>query len=349
VVPADELRALLPYLRSLRAEWVATPPRRVVRLLDGTSLAGVAVGGGALDLQLLGDDRKLHLLRAEGDRFRRVTSDADWPTYNGVPGGNRFSPLESIHKGNVSRLAPRWIFALEGQGRLQVTPVVVEGVMYVTAANQCLALDAGTGRKLWQYRRTRTKGQSGDAGGGINRGVAVLGDRVFMATDHAHLLALDRHTGALLWETEMADWRQNYGATSAPLVAGGLVVSGVSGGDEGIRGFLAAYDPATGKEAWRLWTVPKRGEPGSETWKGKDIDHPCAATWLTGSYDPGRDTLYWATGNPCPDFNGDERKGDNLYSDSMLAIDAKTGRMKWYFQYTPHDLWDWDAQQPPWM
>ena len=175
--------------------------------------------------------------------------------------------------------------------------------------------------------------------------MAVAGDRVFMVTDHAHLLALDRFTGALLWETEMADWRQNYGATSAPLVASGLVVSGISGGDEGVRGFLAAYDPATGREVWRFWTVPKRGEPGSETWVGRDIDHPCASTWLTGTYDPGLDLLYWPTGNPCPDHNGDERKGDNLYSDSILALEAKTGRLRWYYQYTPHDLWDWDAQQ----
>ena len=209
------------------------------------------------------------------------------------------------------------------------------------------ALDAGSGRRIWDYRRPRTKGLAGDAAGGINRGVAVAGDRVFMVTDHAHLIALDRFTGALLWDTEMADWRQNYSATSAPLAVGDLVISGTSGGDEGVRGFVAAFDQATGKEVWRFWTVPKRGEPGSETWKGKDIDRPCAATWLTGTYDPELDTLYWPTGNPGPDYDGDERMGDNLYSDSVLALDAQTGKLKWYYQFTPHDLQDWDAQQPP--
>ena len=276
-----------------------------------------------------------------------MTSQADWPTYNGQLGGNRFSALDQIDKSNVTRLAPRWTYSLAAASRLQVTPVVVDGVMYVTTANECHALDAGTGRRIWDYRRPRTKGLAGDAAGGINRGVAVAGDRVFMVTDHAHIIALDRFTGTLLWDTEMADWRQNYGATSAPLAVGGLVVSGISGGDEGVRGFLAAFDQATGKEVWRFWTVPKRGEPGSETWKGKDIDHPCASTWLTGTYDPDLDTLYWPTGNPCPDYDGSERIGDNLYSDSILALDAKSGRLKWYYQYTPHDVWDWDAQQPP--
>ncbi len=146
----------------------------------------------------------------------------------------------------------------------------------------------------------------------------------------------------------MADWRQNYGATSAPLVVGNLVVSGISGGDEGVRGFLAAYDRTSGKEVWRFWTVPARGEPGSETWgRGTTIERGCAATWLTGTWDPDLQTLYWPTGNPCPDYDGAERQGDNLYSDSILALDPATGRLKWHFQYTPHDLWDWDAQQPP--
>jgi alcohol dehydrogenase (cytochrome c) len=161
------------------------------------------------------------------------------------------------------------------------------------------------------------------------------------------MIALNRFTGALLWDRTMADWRLNYGATSAPLAAGNLVISGTSGGDEGIRGFVAAFDQDTGREAWRFWTVPRPGEPGSETWRGKDIAHPCASAWLTGTYDADLDTVYWPTGNPCPDYDGRERLGDNLYSDSILALDRSNGRLKWYFQYTPHDLWDWDAQQPP--
>jgi alcohol dehydrogenase (cytochrome c) len=180
----------------------------------------------------------------------------------------------------------------------------------------------------------------------MNRGVAVAGERVFMVTDNAHLIGLDRSNGKLLWETEMADWRQSYNATSAPLVAGELVISGTAGGEQGARGFIAAYDEATGKEAWRFWTVPAAGEPGSETWKGKAIEHPSSAAWFTGSYDPQLDTLYWPTGNPGPDYNGDEREGDNLYSCSMLALDAKTGKLKWYYQFTPHDIWDWDATEP---
>jgi alcohol dehydrogenase (cytochrome c) len=346
-IPDQEMRTLVAFLRTLRPPRERAPVRGTVVTTDGRTLEGLVLNQTALDMQLLSDDKRIHLLRRVGDRYRPVTSQVDWPTYNGEPGGNRFSRVDQIDKGNVARLAPRWTFTLADASRLEVTPVVVDGVMYVTNANECYALDAGSGRSLWHYRRPRTRGLAGDAASGINRGVAVAGDRVFMVTDNAHLLALDRSTGRLLWDSEIADWRQNYGATSAPLVVGDLVVSGISGGDEGVRGFLAAFDQATGKEAWRFWTVPARGEPGSETWQGKDIDHPCASTWLTGTYDPVLQTLYWPTGNPCPDYDGSERLGDNLYSDSILALDAKTGRLKWYFQYTPHDVWDWDAQQPP--
>jgi alcohol dehydrogenase (cytochrome c) len=346
-IPDREMGPLVAFLRTLRPTRGSAPPRVTVETTDGRSLQGLALNQTSLDLQLLSDDRRIHLLRRVGERYRPVTSQVDWPTYNGQLSGNRFSTLGQIDKANVGRLAPRWVFTVPDAPRLEVTPVVVEGIMYVTAANECYALDAGNGRRIWGYRRPRTKGLAGDAAGGINRGVAVGGDRVFMVTDHAHVIALDRHTGALLWDTEMADWRLNYGATSAPLAVGRLVFSGTSGGDEGNRGFVAAFDQETGKEAWRFWTVPKRGEPGSETWQGKDIDHPCASAWLTGTYDPDLDTLYWPTGNPCPDYDGRERLGDNLYSDSILALDATTGRLKWYFQATPHDVWDWDAEQPP--
>ncbi len=217
--------------------------------------------------------------------------------------------------------------------------------MYVTAPNEVHALDAASGRQIWQVRLPRTPGVIGDAGAGVNRGVAIAGDRLFMVTDDARLLALHRGNGQRLWESRMADHRAHYGATSAPLVVGNLVVSGVSGGDEGVRGFVAAYDVATGRETWRFWTVPARGEPGSESWKGNAIDHPCAATWLTGSYDADLDQLLWTTGNPCPDYNGDERQGDNLWSNSVVALDPRTGRRRWHFQFTPHDLNDWDAVQ----
>jgi alcohol dehydrogenase (cytochrome c) len=166
-----------------------------------------------------------------------------------------------------------------------------------------------------------------------------------MVTDDAHLLALNRFTGELLWDTTLDDWRKNYAATSAPLTAGNLVITGVTGGEHGANGFVAAIDQETGKEAWRFWTVPKRGEPGSETWGGKDIEHGGAPTWFTGSYDPALDIVYWPTGNPAKEYNGDDRKGDNLYASCILALDRKTGTLKWHYQFTPHDLWDWDATQ----
>jgi alcohol dehydrogenase (cytochrome c) len=271
----------------------------------------------------------------------------DWPTYHGRLSGNRHSPLGQIHAGNVAGLAPKWIFPITGTQRLQVTPVVVDGVMYVTAPNEAYALDARDGRSLWRYSRPRTKGLAGDAASGIHRGVAILGERLFLVTDHAHLIALERASGRLLWDVEMADHRQNYGATSAPLVVNDLVISGISGGDEGVRGFLAAYRVSTGERVWRFWTVPARGAPLSETWAGKDIEHGCATTWLTGTYDSQTGLLYWTTGNPCPDYNGDERRGDNLYSDSVLALKPETGELRWHYQFTPHDLHDWDAQQTP--
>ncbi len=270
-----------------------------------------------------------------------------WPTYHGSLSGNRYSSLDQINTRNVERLAPKWLFMIPGASSLQMTPVVVNNVMYITAVNEAYALDASTGREKWHYKRPRTTGLAGDAASGINRGVAVLDSRVFMVTDNAHVIALDSATGKLLWDVEMADSKQNYGATSAPLVVNNLVISGVSGGDEGVRGFLDAYRAETGERAWRFWTVRAPGEPGSETWAGRAAEHGCAATWLTGTYDPEAKLLYWPTGNPCPDYNGDERKGDNLYSSSVIALDPDTGKLKWHFQFTPHDLHDWDATETP--
>jgi len=271
-----------------------------------------------------------------------------WPTYDGALSGNRFSPLNKIDTTNVQRLAPQWIFPIPQAPRaLEVTPVVVNGVMYVTTVNEAYALDARTGREIWHYARPRSTGLAGDAASGINRGVAVLGDRVFMVSDNAHLFALHRYTGQLIWDVEMADSHQNYGSTSAPLIVNDLVVAGVSGGDEGVRGFLDAYKASTGERVWRFWTIPAAGEPGSETWSGRALEHGCGATWLTGTYDPDARLLYWPTGNPCPDYNGDERKGDNLYTASVVALDPATGKLKWHYQFTPHDLHDWDATETP--
>ena len=275
----------------------------------------------------------------------RDPKKGDWPTYHGVLTGNRHSPLDQINSSNVGSLAARWSLTIGRSSKLETTPVVVDGVMYLTAVNEAYALDARNGREIWHFERPRTSGLSGDAAGGINRGVAILGDRVFMVTDNAHLLALHRLTGSLLWEVEMADSHVNYGATSAPLVVNDLVLSGTSGGDEGIRGFVAAYKASTGERVWRFWTVPAPGEPLSETWVGKASVHGCTAAWLTGTYDVETNQLFWTTGNPCPDYNGDERGGDNLYSDSVVALDPATGKLRWYFQYTPHDVHDWDSAQ----
>jgi alcohol dehydrogenase (cytochrome c) len=349
-LPAAEMNSLVQYLRTLtpipRTNTVS-PARRTLTTTDGRTLSGQVLSEGMTDLQLRTDDKKIVLLRKAGERFRVVTSQTDWPTYNGDAGGNRYSKLAQIDKTNVGKLAPKWIFPLPNVATIENTPLVVEGLMYVSSANECWALDAGSGRMVWHYQRARTRGIAGNAAIGFNRGVAWTGDRIFMLTDNAHMIALNRFNGELLWETEMADWHQNYNGTSAPLTVGSLVISGTAGGDEGVRGFVAAYDQATGKEVWHLWTVPQAGEPGSETWKGRDVEHRSGATWMTGTYDASLDTIYWPVGNPGPDFTGDDRDGDNLYTDSILALEPKTGKMKWYFQFTPHDIHDWDAQEPP--
>jgi alcohol dehydrogenase (cytochrome c) len=342
-----EAADLVAFLRTLKPRAGTGPQRTTAALASGRSVPGVVLNQSDGEMQVLGDDRALHLLRDAGaGKYREVTSQTGWASYHGAPTGNRYSALTQITPANAGRLVPRWVFTLPNAAQLQVTPVVVDGVMYVTAANDLYALDAGSGRQIWNYRRPRTRGLGGVAARGVNRGVAVAGDRLFMTTDHAHLVALNKASGALLWETQMADWKQNYNGTGAPLVVDNLVISGIAGGDEGARGFLAAYDQTTGKEVWRFWAVPARGEPGAETWQGNAIDHPGAATWMTGSYDAETGTLYWAMGNPGPDMIGDERQGDNLYSDSVVALDVKTGKRKWHFQFTPHDVHDYDAQQP---
>jgi alcohol dehydrogenase (cytochrome c) len=271
----------------------------------------------------------------------------DWPSYNGQLSGNRYTELAQITPDNIRKLAPKWIYP-GGAGRgLEVTPIVVDGIMYVTRVNSASALDARTGREIWRYSRPQTKNLTGDASSGINRGVAVLGDRVFIVTDNAHLLALHRVNGALLWDVTMADSNKHYGSTSAPLIAGDLVIAGVSGGDEGIRGQLNAFSASTGEHVWRFWSIPAPGDPEASSWVGRALEHGCGATWLTGTFDNETNTLVWPIGNPCPDFNGDERKGDNLYTDSVVALDPQTGKLKWHYQFTPHDLHDWDATETP--
>jgi alcohol dehydrogenase (cytochrome c) len=355
-VPAPEMAGLVAFIRTTIAAPAAGGrgarggrgmARAKVQITGGKTLEGAEVGRTSRELQLRTDDQHIHLLRKSGAEFREVTSQSDWPSMHGQLSGNRYTAMTQITPSNVAKLAVKWVYSVPNAARLQGTPQVYDGIMYVPNTNTVIALDAGSGARLWQFTRPATTNLVGNARqAGNNRSVSIAGDRVFMQTDNAHLIALNRFTGAVLWDTEMADYRQNYNATGSMLAIENLVVAGTAGGEQGVRGFLAAYDQASGKEVWRTWTIPARGEPGSETWDGRDIDHGGGPTWLTGSYDPESKTVYWPTGNAGPDFNGDNRKGDNLYTCSILALDLATGKMKWHFQATPHDEWDWDAVQP---
>lgn len=272
---------------------------------------------------------------------------ANWTSYNGDYTGRRYSSLHEITTSNVSQLHAAWVFHPGNSQNLEVTPVVVRGVMFITASNHVFALDARTGRTLWHYQRAVSSGLLDDAAAHKNRGVAVWHDSVYSETDDAHLLCLDARSGGLRWDVQYADKTKHYGATSAPLVVKDSVIVGTSGGDSGVRGFLAAYDAATGKLKWRFWTIPGPGEFGSSSWPGDSYLHGGATTWMPGTYDPQLNTLYWATSNAAPDFVGDSRPGDDLYASCVLAFDPDSGKLKWYFQFTPHDLYDYDATQTP--
>ena len=356
-VPAEELPPLIAYLKELAAEVspAARDPRAPqpragsLRLVGGGVLSGTILNESGFDAQLRAADGTVHLLRREDDVYREVTIEpyADWSSYHSSDTANRHSSLDHIDRGNVERLTAQWFFPIPDMRMIEGTPVVIAGVVYVTSVNQVYALDATTGREIWRYSQPRTEGLVGDPAIGLNRGVAVRGDMLFTVTDHAHVIALDRFTGELVWDAEMADFRDHYGAVAAPLVVNDLVIAGISAGDTGLRGFLDAYDASTGERAWRFWTIPAPEEPGSETWGDPEVlRRGCGATWLTGSYDAELDLLYWPTGNPCPDLNGDRRPGDNLYTNSVLALKPATGELVWYFQFTLHDTHDWDAQEP---
>ncbi len=275
------------------------------------------------------------------------TPGENWTSYNGDYSGRRYSGLSEINPGNLGGLRAEWVFHARNSARLEVTPLVVNGMMFVTAANDAFALDARTGRVVWHHAWPISEGLIDDAAGHINRGVGVWHDRVYMETDNAHLLCLDVRSGNLVWDVAYADWNSNYGATSAPLVVKDKVLVGTSGGDDGVRGFVAAYDALTGKLVWRFWTIPGPGEFGSESWPGKLYLHGGGTTWMPGTYDPRLNTIYWGTSNPAPDFEGGVRPGDDLYTDCVLALDPDTGKLKWYFQFTPHDLFDYDAVETP--
>jgi alcohol dehydrogenase (cytochrome c) len=272
----------------------------------------------------------------------------NWLTYGGNYESHRFSKLDQINTRNVGSLKMEWVYQLRRQGIFETSPIVVDGYMYMTEPPSTVtALDVRTGKAIWRWTPELPKNLLTIGLFPTNRGVAVLGDTVYVTTIDSYLVALDGKTGAVRWRVHVAENKEGYAITSAPLAINGKIITGTGGGEAGLRGILDAYDAKTGKRLWRLWTVPKEGEPGVETWEGDSWKWGGATTWNAGSYDPELNLLYWGTGNPAPDWNGDGREGDNLYSCSLLAVDADTGKMKWYFQFSPHDTHDWDAAEPP--
>jgi alcohol dehydrogenase (cytochrome c) len=274
--------------------------------------------------------------------------DGQWLMYSGSYASHRFSGLGQITSENVARLRPIWVYQPQGAGSLETTPVVANGVMYVTSGPTAVAaIDLKSGRPLWEWTRPIAPSVLNLGFPRVNRGVAVLGDMVYVGTLDGYLVALDRHAGIERWIVHVGDNPTGHAITAAPLAVDNKIIIGVSGGEAGIRGFLDAYDAQSGKQLWRFWTVPSPGEPGSHTWPGDSWVHGGGATWLTGSYDPALKLLYWGTGNPGPDWNGDSRMGDNLYTSSLVALDVESGKLRWSFQFTPHDVHDWDANQIP--
>jgi len=271
----------------------------------------------------------------------------NWLTYSGTTMSQRYTTLTQITPENVKNLELQWMFQARSLEKYEATPLVVDGILYtVQAPNNVVALDAVTGRVFWTYPYVPARAAR-PCCGQVNRGLAILGDTLFMGTIDAHLIALDAKSGKPIWNVEVAKAAAGYALTHAPLVVKDKVIVGTAGGEYGIRGFIAAYDVKTGKEAWRFYTIPGKGERGNDTWKGDSWQHGGASVWVTGSYDPALNLTYWGIGNPGPDWNGDERDGDNLYSDCVVALDPDTGKLKWYFQFTPHDTLDYDSVQVP--
>ncbi len=313
-----------------------------------TRLRGLAPGG-LLVLALVGPPVP-HQLGAQVtyDRILNASDEPqNWLTYNGTYASQRHSRLTQITAANVGDLESKWVLQNQVFGAWQSNPIVVDGIMYITERpNDVMAVDPVTGRVFWIYRHTPAENARVCCGAN-NRGVAILDDKVFMGTLDARLIALDATNGRPIWNVEVADVNSAYSITMAPLVVKDKVIVGVGGGEYGIRGFIAAYDAETGEEAWRFNTIPGPGEPGHETWEGDDWEHGGASVWITGSYDPDLNLTYWGVGNPGPDWNPGQRPGDNLFSDSVVALDADTGELVWYFQFTPNDGYDYDSVQVP--
>ncbi|PYX01887.1 MAG: PQQ-dependent dehydrogenase, methanol/ethanol family [Acidobacteria bacterium] len=285
--------------------------------------------------------------------FTRLLNSAkepqNWLTYSGDYAGLRFSRLDQINTGNVQSLVAKWVFQSAAAGKFETTPLAVDGVLYGTAPdNRAFALDARTGRPIWLYQR-QLPSDIRPCCGRVNRGLAILGGKVFMGTLDAHVIALDTETGNVIWDVPSVDYTQGYSFTLAPLAVKNLIMVGASGGEYGIRGFIDAYDAESGQRKWRFYTVPGPGEPGNDTWEGDSWKIGGAPAWITGVYDPVSNQLFWPTGNPSPSNRGAGRAGSNLYSNSLLALNADTGKLNWYFQFTKHDEHDWDATQVPIM
>jgi alcohol dehydrogenase (cytochrome c) len=282
------------------------------------------------------------------ERLLRASEEPqNWLTYSGTYMSQRHSPLNQVTPGNAKNLELKWAFQARSLEAFEASPLVVDGVMYtVQAPNDVVALDAKTGTVYWMYQY-KPSTDSRPCCGSVNRGLAILGDLLYMATVDAHLIALDAKDGRPVWNIEVAKAASGYAMTLAPLVIKDKVLVGVAGGELGIRGFLSAYDGKTGKEVWKFYTIPGPGEPGHETWSSDSWQHGGAPIWLTGSYDPTLNLTYWGVGNPGPDWNPAQREGRNLYSSSAVALDADTGKLKWFFQFTPNDPYDFDAVQIP--
>ena len=282
------------------------------------------------------------------ERLVAAPEDVGWPTYSGTYKSQRYSHLDQINRTNVSRLRLKWLYDLDsGNEPVEATPIVVGAVMYVTVPpNKVVALEASTGRQIWTYTHALPKRLS-ISDFRANRGVAVFADKVYFGTLDAQLVALNARTGEVAWSARLGNPDDGHSITSAPLAVHGKILMGISGGEFGIRGFLDAYDAATGRRVWRFYTIPEPGQPGSDTWRGESWRTGGGATWITGSYDADANLVYWGIGNPAPDFNGEVRPGDNLYTCSVVALDANTGALRWHFQFTPHDVHDWDSNQVP--
>jgi alcohol dehydrogenase (cytochrome c) len=301
-----------------------------------------------LEAQNFQANREAPVSEVPFERILRANQEPqNWLTYSGTTMSQRHSLLTQITPENARDLTLKWVFQSRSLEKHEVTPLVVDGVMYtVQGINDVYALNAATGKTIWSYAH-KPDADARNCCGQETRGLAVLGDKIFLAALDTTLIALNAKTGKEIWKTQAADPKQRYSMTHAPLVIKDKVIAGVAGGEFGIRGFLAAWDVNTGKEVWRFYTIPGPGEPGHETWTGDSWMHGGAPIWETGSYDPETNLTFWGTGNAGPDWNGDARLGDNLYSSSVIALDADTGKLKWYYQFSPHNEFDWDSTQIP--